>query len=182
LGGRTCGRRSGTQYEASGVKPTGISTKANCTLIQNGYGDLRRRRLYIRLIRIHACTELRRCKRSGVLRDAASSRNQCPHIYSTTQSASATAYSWRFAPISHARFCSRPRLTGSVHNDNGVRNPISTRSVGTRLRLRLGFAFPLGKKKHTNTDTHAHTHTGQTIGALYILNPRRSQGGSNSRP
>jgi hypothetical protein len=151
---------------APNMRPVGSNRQAYqktiCTWIPNGYGDLRRRRLYIRLITIHACTELRRCKRSGVLRDAASSRSQCPHIYSTTQSASATAYAWRFAPISHARFFLRGRarrLTGSVHNDNGVRNPTSTRSVGTRLRLRLGFAFLFGQKKHTNTDTHAHTHT-----------------------
>jgi hypothetical protein len=80
---------------APNMRPVGSSRQAyqtsNCTLIQNGYGDLRRRRLYIGLIRIHACTELRRCKRSGVLRDAASSRSECPHIYSATQSASATA-------------------------------------------------------------------------------------------
>ena len=98
---------------APNMRPVGSNRQAYqktiCTWIPNGYGDLRRRRLYIRLITIHACTELRRCKRSGVLRDAASSRSQCPHIYSTTQSASATAYSWRFAPVSHARFCSRPR-------------------------------------------------------------------------
>ena len=114
--GRTCGRPSGTQYEASGVKPDRHIIKGLhfhispiCTLSQNGYGDLRRRRLYIRLIRMPACTELRRCRRSGALRDAASSRSHCPHIYSTTQSASATASSWRFAPTSHASFCSRPR-------------------------------------------------------------------------
>jgi hypothetical protein len=113
---RTCGRPSGTQYEASGVKPDRHIIKGlrfrispTCTLSQNGYGDLRRRRLYMRWIRIPASTELRRCRRSGALRDDASSRSHCPHIYSTTQSASATASSWRFAPTSHASFCSRPR-------------------------------------------------------------------------
>mgnify|MGYP000028507056 CR=1 FL=1 len=51
------------------------------------------------------------------------------------------------------------RLTGSVHNDNGVRNPISTRSVGTRLRLRLGFAFFFGKEEaHEYRHTRPHTH------------------------
>ena len=98
---------------APNMRPVGSNRQAyqktTCTLIQNGYGDLRRRRLYIKLIRMHACTELRRCKRSGALRDAASSRSQFPHIYSTTQSASATASSWLFSPAIHTSLCSQPR-------------------------------------------------------------------------
>ena len=51
------------------------------------------------------------------------------------------------------------RLTGSAHNDNVVRNPTSTRSVGTRLRLRLGLALIFGKEEaHEYRHTRPHTH------------------------